>query len=253
VSLPIPYAIKRQLRIWDSRLSPGRVKVRFRGRDFQFYRTYWWADASQKLIDEEIAPYFDALEENFDPEVVLDVGAATGAFAILAARLFPRATIYCFEPAERQRILLQRNARLNGVENIEMVPFGLWDSEKTVAFRSNGAESSFFPVSRFRDTLPFPEQVPVLPLDRWTKSKGLGRVDLVKMDAEGAELEILEGAQDTLRKFHPWLLVQAYHLRDGVRTFERCADIISRYSYSVAEDKSYPGCLIARSNGLSNL
>lgn len=242
---PTPYALKQRLRLCDSRFTRRRKEVYFRGRSLQFYSTYWWSDASQALLDSEIAPYFAALENDFDPSVILDVGAATGQFTILAAKLFPKCKFYAFEPSQRQRILFARNARGNEVENFEMQPFGLWKCADQLAFRTNGAESSFEPVSRFQATLRFPEKVRVVSLDDWVTEKSLRKIDLVKIDAEGAEIEILQGARATLDRFHPRLLVQAYHLRDGVRTLERCAEILKQHSYTVREWAAPSGLLIA--------
>ena len=136
-------------------------------------------------MESEIAPSFKACEDSFIPRTILDVGAATGHFSLLAAKLFPQATVYAFEPSERQQILLTRNAKLNRIENLEVQPFGLWNRRDQLAFRTNGAESSFESVSRFRGQLPFLETVPVQSLDEWAKEKQISGVDLIKMDAEG--------------------------------------------------------------------
>jgi FkbM family methyltransferase len=241
---PVLYSIKRLLRILDSRWAHKTRKVQFRGISFEFYVTYWWSDVSQTLLETEIAPYFDVLENDFNPSVIIDVGAATGHFAILAAKLFPGSTVYAFEPSKRQRILLARNAERNGV-NLEIEPFGLWNRADRLPFRTNGAESSFESVSRFRGQLRFLEKVPVLSLDKWTQEKRLTHVELVKMDAEGAELEILEGASETLRLLRPRLLIQAYHQRNGVRTFERCADLLAHQGYRIQEPAPNSGLLYA--------
>lgn len=243
--LSASYALKRFLRICDSRWTQKTQEVQFRGGRFQFYCTYWWSDASQTLLDSEIAPYLAALGDDFEPSVIIDVGAATGHFAILAAKIFPRSTVYAFEPSKRQRILLARNARLNGVKNLEIEPFGLWNRADQLAFRTNGAESSFEPVSRFQGQLRFLEKVAVLPLDQWAREKSVSGIDLIKMDAEGAEIEILEGAQEVLDRDHPRLLVQAYHLRDGARTLERCAETLQQFHYTTLEAGEGSGLLCA--------
>lgn len=243
---PILYSTKRWLRILDSRWTRKTRSVQFRGHTFRFYSTYWWSDVSQALLETEIAPYFEALERDFRPSVIIDVGAATGHFAILAAKLFPSSTVYAFEPSERQRVLLERNARLNEVRNLEIQPFGLWNRRDQLAFRTNGAESSFESVSRFRGQLPFLETVPVQSLDEWSREKKISGIDFIKMDAEGAELEILEGGKDTLQSIHPRLLIQAYHLRDGTRTFERCAGMLSAKGYLIEERPPASGLLSAR-------
>ncbi|MEO8044792.1 MAG: FkbM family methyltransferase [Spartobacteria bacterium] len=243
---PILYSTKRWLRILDSRWTRKTRTVQFRGHGFRFYSTYWWSDVSQALLETEIAPYFEALDQDFRPSVIIDAGAATGHFAVLAATLFPSSTVYAFEPSERQRVLLARNARLNGVRNLEIQPFGLWNRADQLAFRTNGAESSFESVSRFRGQLPFLETAPVQSLDAWLREKKISGVDFIKMDAEGAELEILEGAEETLKGIHPRLLIQAYHLRDGARTFERCAEMLAAQNYLIAECPPASGLLYAR-------
>ncbi len=241
----IVYSIKRWLRILDSRRASKTQEVQFRGRSFRFYSTYWWSDISQALLDREIDPYFAPLKIDFRPSVIIDVGAATGHFAILATQLYPEAKIYAFEPSERQRILLSRNAHLNGVADLEIESLGLWSHADELAFRTNGAESSFESVSRFRGKLPFREKVTVIDLDQWAQKKNVGKINLIKMDAEGAELEILEGARKVLERDHPRLLIQAYHFRDGVRTLESCANTLRAMGYETCETPPTSGLLYA--------
>jgi FkbM family methyltransferase len=247
MTLQIPYSAKRFLRLCDCFLTMRKGIITFHGATHRFYYPYYWPTATQQIFDDEITPYFEALED-FTPSTILDVGAAEGQFAIVAIKSFPGCSVYAFEPALRQRILLSRNARLNRIDNLVIEPFGLWNSDDVLPFRTTGAESSFAPVSRFKGKLEFPEAVRVLPLDKWVKSNALKDISLVKMDAEGAEIEILEGARETLARFHPRMLVQAYHLREGVRTFERCAEILKQLDYDVQEFRAPSGLLYARSS-----
>ncbi len=248
MTLPIPYGAKRFLRLCDSFLTPRKGRVNFRAHSYRFYYPYWWPTATQSIFDQEISPYFECLED-FIPKTLLDVGSAEGHFAITACKTFPGCAVTAFEPALRQRILLSRNARLNGVvKQLTIEPFGLWNREDELPFRMNGAESSFAPVSHFRGRLAFPETLRVLPLDQWATTIKLAGIDLIKMDAEGAEIEILEGARNVLTQFQPRLLIQAYHMREGARTFERCAEILGRHGYRVCEASSSPGLLYARPN-----
>ena len=68
------------------------------------------------------------------------------------------------------------------------------------------------------------------------------------MDIEGAEIEALEGADEVLRQYHPRLLVQAYHQRNGVRTFERCVKFLTRFGYQCRELNPESGLLEASVN-----
>ncbi len=238
------YYLKRFLRLCDSRFCRRQESVHFGGEDFRFFETYWWPNASQPIFEQEIGPYFEVLDSILlNPSLVLDVGAASGHFAIPIARRFPEARVICFEPALRQRLLLKRNAALNKITNFQVESVGLWNKQDLLAFRTNGAESSFASVSRFAGSLPFPEQVPVITLDQWASEHRISSLDLLKADVEGAELAMLEGGRETLQKFHPQLLIQAYHTVDGSRTFERCAAFVEKLGYRVAEP--HPGLLYA--------
>ena len=68
------------------------------------------------------------------------------------------------------------------------------------------------------------------------------------MDIEGAEIEALEGAGEALRKYHPRLIIQAYHQRNGIRTFERCASYLTPFGYQCREIKLGSGLLEASFN-----
>jgi FkbM family methyltransferase len=245
MTVPIPYSAKRFLRLCDSFFTTRKGVVTFREERYAFYNPYAWPTATQAIFEQEIIPYFDALE-SFTPSLIFDVGAAEGQFAIAAINHFRGCSAYAFEPALRQRILLRRNARLNGVNTLAIEPVGLWKENDLLPFRTAGAESSFAPVSRFKGQFEFPETVRVVSLDNWMKDQQSPKPDLIKMDAEGAELEILDGATATLARFHPRLLIQAYHLREGVRTFESCAEMLKQFNYEVIEFRPPSGLLYAR-------
>jgi len=245
MTLPVPYSAKRLLRLCDCLLTMRKGILTFRDERYCFFHPHYWPTATQPIFDQEIVPYFNALE-GFTPSTILDIGAAEGQFAIMAIKHFEGCSAYAFEPALRQRILLRRNARLNRVDHLVIEAFGLWNKDDFLPFRTAGAESSLAPVSRFKGQLSFPEVVRVMALDNWIKTKAGLKPDLIKMDAEGAEIEILDGARETLDRFHPRLLIQAYHLREGVRTFERCAEILRQFDYDVREFQPPSGLLHAR-------
>ena len=237
------YSIKRFLRVLDGRIIPRRKTIVFRGRQLSFVSPYWWNAVSQEVFDEEIVAYFDALGD-FVPSHILDIGAAEGHFSIAAVSVFAGCSIYAFEPAQRQRVILSRNLKLNHVA-VQIEPRGLWNASSVLPFRTVGAESSLAPASRFQGRLTFPEMIPVISLDGWVQEKGIERLDLIKMDVEGAELEILEGAKAILKRFRPRLLIQAYHLREGERTFGRCAATLEAIGYRVHEFGPGSGLLVA--------
>jgi len=231
----VAYCLKNLLRNIEAALTPARCRVTFRDEGFTFVRTVWRDESSQASFDEHIAPYFD-LPVPRSPRCILDAGAAAGCFSIAAARKFTEARILAFEPSRRQRILARRNVLINGVGNrITVVPAALWNSNGRMPFRSQGHASSLMEAATASDTCLFPERIRVVKADDWIDENCAGPVDIVKMDIEGAEIEALEGMRRIVSSSHPVMLVQAYHTRDGTRTFERCAAFLSSFGYNVKE------------------
>ncbi|HWZ58279.1 MAG TPA: FkbM family methyltransferase, partial [Gemmatimonadaceae bacterium] len=117
------------------------------------------------------------------------------------------------------------------------------------AFRTHGSMSGIAGVSVLPAGLSFRERIHVLSLDQWAAAMS---VDLIKMDIEGAELEALAGARAVLSRDHPDVLMQAYHLRDGARTLERCAAQLTALGYEAREVRAHPGLLFATARQASN-
>jgi FkbM family methyltransferase len=242
--------LKQTLRRVEARFTPRRSELTFREWRFSVVRSLWWDDATQASFEAEIIPYFKTLNERARFASIVDAGAATGFFSISAGLLFPGARIFAFEPSPRQRIVLKRNlAKSDLADRVQIEGIGLWNKADRLSFRTHGAMSSFESVSELRGKMPFQESVEVKALDRWAEENKLPSLDLVKMDIEGAEIEALEGAVNTLQRFRPELLVQAYHLREGGRTYERCEQILSALGYQCREIGKGSGFLHAQYRG----
>ncbi len=240
--------LKQTIRRIEARVTPRESELTFAGHRFSVVRSIWWNDISQPVFEAEIGPYFQALDGHTGFRSVIDAGAAIGMFSITAGLLFPEAQLHAFEPSLRQRIVLERNLQKAGLTSrVQVQGAGLWNKNDRLAFRTHGAMSSIESVSELQGKMPFEESVEVVALDRWTEKHPLEALDLIKMDIEGAEIEALEGALKTLERFHPELLVQAYHIREGKRTYERCADILKPLGYQCREVT--PGFLHARYQG----
>ena len=228
--------LKRGIRIVEAALTPRRSSVTFLNRDLAFVRSTWWHDAHQNSFNSEIVPYFRPLDAKRRYRTICDVGSATGLFTCAARTRFPEAQVYAFEPSWRQRIILRRNLGLNHFsDGVTIVPFGLWRSTGSLAFRTHGALGALQLVTELPASLIFDERVPVISLDEWASKSAVNGIDLIKMDIEGAELEALEGSRTTLLRDRPDVLLQAYHIRDSTRTFERCAAQLEALGYTVRE------------------
>ena len=133
---------------------------------------------------------------------VVDAGAHIGAFTLMAARrVGPAGRVLSFEPSPGTQEVLRSNVRFNGLSWVKIFPAALADASGTAPFYVASATAE----SPFSDTLtPLPGraqvEVPVRRLDDVLAEEGITSVDLLKMDVEGAELRLLEGASKTLAR-----------------------------------------------------
>jgi FkbM family methyltransferase len=124
-----------------------------------------------------------------DPRLIVDVGAGIGDFAVLAASSFPAARVLALEPIPRSFAALERNLGRNGLTNVEAHCTAVGTRPEYALHRARwSAQASA--VSADGALV-----VPAMPLDRLIAGR---QVDLLKIDCEGAELEVLDSAGDSL-------------------------------------------------------
>ena len=205
-----------------------------------------WPPATDEALENEILPLFEAIASD-NPKIAIDAGAAVGMFSIPLLKRFPDLVVFSFEPSFPQRVLLKRNLRRNAVaKRAEIIPICLWAEAATVSFRTHGYLSGIKGVTSVPGMFLAKEKVPACTLDSWWEESGKPHVNLLKMDIEGSETEAIAGAQGMLRQCRPLLLIEAYHLRDGRRTFEAIAMTVASLGYEVREHQPGSGLLVAR-------
>jgi FkbM family methyltransferase len=156
-------------------------------------------------------------------DVVFDVGAGFGAYTILA--LAQQATVWSLEPHPILSRALSHNISLNGFPSINVrlntkfpwgnTPsvvgeFGLWDQTVDLMLPHGTASA--------------------VPLDYLCRIAKVPRVDWIKIDAEGAELAILKGANDSLLAYKPKLLLEVHKFMDA-QMEQKLRDFLCDYNY----------------------
>ena len=175
------------------RFKPGQVaSFNWQGHPF-FYRP-GSSDISvirTILLEEPYrAEYF--FPGAFSPEVCIDVGANIGCCAVHLANRYPKAKkILAFEPAPENVEMLRKNTAPYG--NVTVVPVALDGEEGEMALHPPTTNRDFVGFSRhsFRVREEVSVSIPVRRLDLVLKEHGLTQPDVIKVDAEGCEVAIL--------------------------------------------------------------
>lgn len=151
--------------------------------------------------------------------VVLDIGAHVGYYSLLAARkVGPEGRVYSFEPEPQNYSLLVKNVDCNGYDNITPVNTAVSNQVGVATLNlsslDNGRHSLFGQSTSQSNT----ETVNTTTIDAFLENAASLNVGLIKIDVEGAELDVLEGMGKLLEKknhlsliieFNPGLLQTA--------------------------------------------
>lgn len=130
-----------------------------------------------------------------DDSICLDVGANVGYYTLLMAVHAPRGQVYAFEPIEINAALLRASTALNGLSNIEIIrsAIGATIGETRFSQSVDTAYSSLFATDRNPTEREI--SVQVTTLDQFVKEHSLSKIDVLKVDVEGAEGLVVEGAK----------------------------------------------------------
>ena len=174
---------------------------------------------------------------------VIDVGANEGLVTLVSAACVGAAgRVLALEPSSREFDRLQANLALNRVTNVE--PFRLALYSHVGSSHLSLAELGHEGLNAIGDHIANPgvgvaatETVELDTLDDFVAARGLDRLDLVKLDAEGSEARILEGGVASLRRFHPLLLVglevDPGHLAAQGSTVDKLLELLTDLDYRV--------------------
>ena len=177
-----------------------------------------------------------------DDAVCLDVGANIGLYSLALASVASRGKVYAFEPSPATFDYLRRNVEDNGLANVESFKLAVGDqAEGTVHFHdipffsagSFAAEDGSFLTSEVLGSNYF--EAPATTLDAFVAENGIDRVDLIKIDVEGAELSVLEGATETLSSMQPKVALEfnsfGFTLHQGILPQDALARIRAIFPY----------------------
>lgn len=150
-------------------------------------------------------------------DVFIDVGAHMGWFTLNASQaVSTQGKIFAFEPNPSVASWFRDNCELNHLRNIFLEETAVSDRNGMVTFwigdidslgslrRQNAARESIHSVRKLKR--------PCITLDHFADKHKLRKIKFIKVDAEGADLQVLKGGERILRKLSPYLLVEVFGL-----------------------------------------
>lgn len=180
---------------------------------------------SDSAITKDLKKLFNTTE-NLN---ILDIGGCEGEESIRYSRLFPRASIFVFEPLPQNQDLIRINIQKYSAENVRLLPIALSDRDGVEKFYVSSGQpeektkemdwdfgnksSSLLPPDKHTEIVPWIKfnnvmEVDTKTLDRVMEELNISEVDFVHMDVQGAELKVLSGANMGLRRIKAiWLEV----------------------------------------------
>lgn len=178
-------------------------------------------------------------------DVFIDVGANVGVFTLMAAKRLVDGQIHAFEPFKTNLNRLRANLSLNQFRNVVVNATALSNiSSNRDLFISavnasggirNTGLASFY-VGKQEISHSKKVSVSTITLDEYVQRSGLEKLDVIKIDVEGAEMDVLEGGLESLRKFRPIILMEVNerHLNYASRTIAELLKFWGSLDYSIA-------------------
>jgi FkbM family methyltransferase len=140
--------------------------------------------------------------------VVIDAGANVGNYTLLAStRAGANGHVYAFEPVPATNARLRAAVEANHLGNVTVNCLALWNQTTTLELGLPGGHdgnAGSYSVSGGKATV----SAEALSLDEYLAQANVARVDVIKIDIEGAELCALQGMRRTLMRDHPPILME---------------------------------------------
>ena len=168
------------------------------------------------------------------PKMIIDGGANIGLFAVLMANRFPDAQIISIEPDAGNYLQLQKNTSY--YPNIKTINAGIWNKDCDLQVKDEGYDEWGLQVMEAQPGAT--QTIKAIKLNAIIEEYQLGRLDVVKLDVEGAEAVIFKDS------YEPWLsitntLIIELHERNWPGISANFYKAINQYSFDSKQNGEY--------------
>lgn len=224
--------------LMDNKLMAPRKMIGIFG-PFKFHPRFLFRNYSKwgQGHNSDFVPFINACKGK---KCVIDVGGHIGLTAMPASRMLsPQGRLYVFEPARVNCVYLSRNIELNGISNTEVLNmFVGTECNENVEFFESDYDSGLNSMVVRKNKNDFHKVLKKqVSLNSFCSERGIFP-EIIKIDVEGAELEVLSGASEVMRKSRPviYLSLHPRHLELLGRKPEDIHGILSRTGYKISKN-----------------
>jgi FkbM family methyltransferase len=206
-------AEKRELLNRLIRFQPVSAEVRFNGQSIVLPD---WGTLRPFIKSTFVSNTYDATTRNIAGRVVVDGGAHLGTFSLMAIMLGAK-KVYAFEPVIPTFQLLKKHIELNNLQDrIIATNKALGDKNERTKIYFTSPSNGLSSLSAMQDGTS--QDVEIVRLD---DALAGGEVGFIKLDTEGWEEAVLNGARESIKAHGPVLSMAAYHKPTDVETLPR--------------------------------
>lgn len=178
--------------------------------------------------------------------IILDVGANIGAQTLPFAKVVPQGWVYAVEPTDYALQKLRKNIELNPTlaPHITIIPAFVSSqsaaSSQLVAFASWKIDGSRAQTHPLHGGQTKASSAPQITLDQLVETQRIPKVHLIKIDTDGHELEVLQGARKTLDRDRPYIIFELsrYLFQERNLTFQDYEAILQPLNYDLRDSET---------------
>lgn len=189
------------------------------------------------LIVPDIASFLSAYKEIFVEEIyafnsdsespiILDCGSNIGLSVFYFKGIYPSSKIYAFEPDPGIFRVLEKNILDNGISNVELINKAIWSSETTLQFSSEGADGGRIDTGNDTNLV----SVKSAKLSRYLEQ--IDKVDFLKIDIEGAEVEVINECIDFLKNVS-FIFIEFHSFSNRKQFFGKMISLLEEIGFRI--------------------
>jgi FkbM family methyltransferase len=238
------YPLVQHLRLENK--NPFLLKIKISKYDYKAYCPINKDDLINMTIrEDEIIDHFRPKEK----DIVVDIGAHIGRYTIISSkRIGPNGKVVAIEADPANLEMLNRNINLNKLTNVTSLNYAVYSNQTKLKLYLPGKQSGFtiyntIMINRGKHQGKF-IQVNGNTLDNLLEQNkiNLANINWIKIDVEGAEFEVLKGAQNVLSKSNDIaILIEIHNSQNGTNLYRPIIEFLNRYNFRILYEKIHDG------------